>query len=131
MSMFYNAAVVTPLVLADDYTEGNKVIYINSNLKPTEAVMLYPELQVCPEIEQWARDSEALGDLQDKINEYSSNISEVLRGGSLLDEVFAAMNDGIDMEALYVMLEHKQTVLEDAYRTTEGNLDKIYNLVNL
>lgn len=131
MSMFYNAAVVTPLKLADDYTEGGKVIYIQSNLKPTEAVLAYPELQVCPEIEQWARDSEALGELQEKINEYSSNISEVLRGGSILDEVFEALNNGIDMEDLYLLLEKKQNTLEDAYRTTETNLDKIYNLVNL
>ena len=57
--MFYNAEVLTPLQLADDYTGGGKVIYINSNMTPSEVVRRHPELQVCAEIEQWARDSEA------------------------------------------------------------------------
>ena len=129
--MFYNAAKVTPLELADDYTEGGKVIYINSNMKPSEAVRRHPELQVCAEIEQWARDSEALGELQEKIDDYSAEISGALLSGSLLDDVFEALNNGLDMEALYCLLEHKQNVLNDAYDTIDRNLDKIYELVTL
>lgn len=130
--MFYNAASFSPLVLADDYTEGEgKMIYINSNMAPSEAVRRHPELQVCAEIEQWARDSEALGELQEKIDDYSAEISGALLSGSLLDDVFEALNNGLDMEALYCLLEHKQNVLNDAYDTVDRNLDKIYHLVNV
>ena len=129
--MFYNAEALTPLQLADDYTEGGKMIYINSNMTPSEAVRRHPELQVCAEIEQWARDSEALGDLQEKINEYSEEISGVLVSGSLLDDVFEALHNGASMDELYVLLEHKQDVLNDAYDTIDRNLDKIYEWVNL
>lgn len=129
--MFYNAARVTPLELADDYTEGEgKMLYINSDLKPTEAVLHYPELWICPEIEQWARDSEAIGELQEKIDDYSAEISGALLSGSVLDDVFEALNNGLDMEALYCLLEHKQEVLNGAYNTIDRNLDKIYELVN-
>src|SRR5574343_1213345 len=110
--------------------EEGKMIYINSNMTPSEAVRQYPELQVCPEIEQWARDSEALGELSDRINTYSSEISDALLSGSILDDVFEALNSGLDMEALYCLLEHKQNVLNDAYNTIDRNLDKIYGLVN-
>ena len=129
--MFHNAARVTPLELTDDYTGGGKVIYLNSNMKPSEAVLHYSELQVCAEIEQWARDSEALGELQEKIDDYSAEISGALLSGSLLDDVFEALNNGLDMEALYCLLEHKQNVLNDAYDTIDRNLDKIYELVNV
>lgn len=36
------------------------MLYIDSNLAPSEAVSKYPELQVCPEIADWADDSEEL-----------------------------------------------------------------------
>ena len=130
--MFYDASRFSLIQATDDYAEeGDKVLYIQSNLKPTEAVLHYPELQICPEIEQWARDSEAIGDLQEKINEYSEEISGVLVSGSLLDDVFEALHNGASMDELYVLLEHKQDVLNDAYDTIDRNLDKIYEWVNL
>ena len=36
------------------------MLYIDSNLTPSGAVSKYPELQVCPEIADWADDSEEL-----------------------------------------------------------------------
>ena len=36
------------------------MLYIDSNLTPSEAVSKYPELQVCQEIAKWANDSEKL-----------------------------------------------------------------------
>lgn len=126
--MFYNAAAFSPLVLADDYTEGEgKVIYINSNMKPSEAVRLHPELQVCPEIEQWARDSEALGELQNKINGYSEAISI---GSEFLEEIYAAVNNGAGDDELYSILDRMQNYLDNALTAVNRNLDKIYELVN-
>lgn len=128
--MFYNAEVLTPLQLADDYTEGGKVIYINSNLKPSEAVRLHPELQVCAEIEQWARDSEALGELSERINTYSAEISDNMIGSKFLEEIYAAVNNGAGDEELYTILDRMQNDLDNALIAVNRNLDKIYELVN-
>lgn len=128
--MFYNAARVTPLELADDYTEGGKMIYINSNMKPSEAVRRYPELQVCAEIEQWARDSEALGELSDRVNTYSAEISDNLIGSKFLEEIYAAVNNGARDEELYSILDRMQNDLDNALTAVNRNLDKIYELVN-
>lgn len=128
--LFYNAEVLTPLQLADDYTEGGKMIYINSNIKPSEAVRLHPELQVCAEIEQWARDSEALGDLQEKINGHSGEISDQMIDGGFLEEVYRAVNRGARDEELYSILDRMQNDLDNALTAVNRNLDKIYELVN-
>lgn len=128
--MFYNAARVTPLELADDYTEGGKMIYINSNMKPSEAVRRYPELQVCAEIEQWARDSEALGEMSERINTYSSEISDNMIGSKFLEEIYAAVNNGARDEELYSILDRMQNDLDNALTALNQNLDKIYELVN-
>lgn len=128
--MFYNAAKVTPLVLADDYTEGGKVIYINSNMKPSEAVRRYPELQVCAEIEQWARDSEALGEMSERINTYSAEISDNMIRPEFLEEIYAAVNNGAGDAELYAILDRMQNDLDSALTAVNHNLDKIYDLVN-
>ena len=128
--MFYNAEALTPLQLADDYTEGGKMIYINSNMTPSEAVRRYPELQVCAEIEQWARDSEALGDLQEKINGHSGEISDHMIDGEFLEEVYRAVNRGARDAEIYAILDRMQNDLDNALTALNQNLDKIYELVN-
>ncbi len=129
--LFYDAARVTPLELADDYTGGGKVIYINSNMKPSEAVRRYPELQVCAEIEQWARDSEALGEMSERINTYSAEISDNMIGSKFLEEIYAAVNNGARDEELYSILDRMQNDLDNALTAVNRNLDKIYELVNV
>lgn len=129
--MFYNAEVLTPLQLADDYTGGGKVIYINSNLKPTEAVLHYPELWICPEIEQWARDSEALGEMSERINTYSSEISDNMIGSKFLEEIYTAVNNGASDNELYKILDRMQDELDNSLTAVNRNLDKIYDLVNV
>ena len=47
------------------------MLYIDSNLTPSEAVSKYPELQVCQEIAKWANDSE-------KLQMYLSALDEIL-----------------------------------------------------
>lgn len=128
--MFYNAEVLTPLQLADDYTGGGKVIYINSNMTPSEAVRQHQELQVCAEIEQWARDSEALGELSERINTYSAEISDNMIGSEFLEEIYAAVNNGARDEELYSILDRMQNDLDNALTAVNRNLDKIYELVN-
>ncbi len=129
--MFYNAAAFSPLVLADDYTGGWKVICINSNMTPSEAVRLHPELQICPEIEQWARDSEALGEMSERINTYSAEISDNMIGSKFLEEIYAAVNNGARDEELYSILDRMQNDLDKALIAVNRNLDKIYELVNV
>ncbi len=129
--MFYNAAAFSPLVLADDYTGGWKVIYINSNLKPTEAVLHYPELWICPEIEQWARDSEALGGMSERINTYSAEISDNMIGSKFLEDIYSAVNNGAGDDELYSILDRMQNDLDKALIAVNRNLDKIYELVNV
>lgn len=47
------------------------MLYIDSNLSPSEAVSKYPELQVCPEIADWADDSE-------KLQQYLSALDDII-----------------------------------------------------
>lgn len=129
--MFYNAEVLTPLQLADDYTEGGKMIYINSNMTPSEAVRRYPELQVCAEIEQWARDSEALGEMSERINTYSAEISDNMISSKFLEEIYTAVNNGASDNELYKILDRMQDELDNALTAVNQNLDKIYELVNI
>lgn len=128
--VFYNAAKVTPLLLADDYTEEGKMIYINSNLKPSEAVRRHPELQVCAEIEQWARDSEALGEMSERINTYSAEISDNMIGSKFLEDIYSAVNNGAGDNELYKILDRMQDELDNSLTAVNRNLDKIYELVN-
>jgi len=104
--------------------------HINSNLKPTEAVLHYPELQVCAEIEQWARGSEALGEMSERINTYSAEISDNMIGSKLLEEIYAAVNNGAGDDELYSILDRMQNDLDKALIAVNRNLDKIYELVN-
>lgn len=129
--MFYNNELLSPIQLADDYTGGGKVIYINSNMTPSEAVRLHPELQICPEIEQWARDSEALGEMSERINTYSAEISDNMIGSKFLEEIYAAVNNGARDEELYSILDRMQNDLDNALTAVNRNLDKIYELVNV
>lgn len=128
--MFYNNELLSPIQLADDYTGGGKVICINSNMTPSEAVRLHPELQICPEIEQWARDSEALGGLQERINDYSEEIADDMIGPNFLEEIYAAVNNGAGDEELYTILDRMQNDLDNALTAVNQNLYKIYELVN-
>ena len=129
--MFYNNELLSPIQLADDYTGGGKVICINSNMTPSEAVRLHPELQICPEIEQWARDSEALGEMSERINTYSAEISDNMIGSKFLEEIYAAVNNGARDEELYSILDRMQNDLDNALTAVNRNLDKIYELVNV
>ena len=45
------------------------MLYIDSNLSPSEAVSKYPELQVCPEIAEWAQAAEDIESIVETAND--------------------------------------------------------------
>lgn len=107
------------------------MFHINGNLAPTEAVRQYEQLQVCAEIEQWARDSEALGEMSERINTYSAEISDNMIGSEFLEEIYAAVNNGASDNELYKILDRMQDELDNSLTAVNRNLDKIYDLVNV
>ena len=104
--------------------------YINGNLSPLEAVKMHPELQTHPVIEEWARDSEALGEMSERINTYSAEISDNMIGSKFLEEICAAVNNGAGDDELYAILDRMQNDLDSALTAVNHNLDKIYEQVN-
>lgn len=67
------------------------MLYIDSNLSPSEAVSKYPELQVCPEIADWANDSEELqlylSTLDDIIDDKNLNSAKKVKD-AILDVMY-------------------------------------------
>ena len=45
------------------------MLYIDSNLSPSEVVSKYPELQVCPEIAEWAQAAEDIESIVETAND--------------------------------------------------------------
>lgn len=108
--------------------------HINSNLSPTEAVKMHPELQVHPVIEKWAADSEELENVKDTVRDVAiearSSVSEDFMDG--VEDLVRELNvRGENTRIVKEMLDHLEAIRTQAVQAAEYQNEKLNELLRV
>lgn len=68
-------------------------MYINSNLTPTQAVELYPELQVCEKVAEWAQAAEDIDAIKNNVNDAAHELGSMIFPEDYLFSLFEVIDN--------------------------------------